>query len=146
MTNAVSLAQQASTGVSPSFRNRIINGNMVISQRNGTTAVNNSNNTYCLDRWVMETGLDNKFSAGQYTNAPTGFSNSLGISSNSAYSVPAGEYYGVAQKIEGFNTADLGWGTASAKTVTLSFWVYSSLTGTFAGSILNSALNRSYVF
>jgi hypothetical protein len=52
----------------------------------------------------------------------------------------------VQQYIEGFNVADLGWGTASAQTITVSFWVRSSLTGTFAGSVSNSAANRSYVF
>jgi hypothetical protein len=70
----------------------------------------------------------------------------LGVTSSSAYSVTATNVIGVRQPIEGFNTADLAWGTANAKTVTLSFQVYSSLTGTFGGSVLNSANNRSYPF
>ncbi len=77
---------------------------------------------------------------------PAGFSNYLGVTSSSAYSVPAGEYYVINQYIEGFNTADLAWGTANAATVTLSFLVRSSLTGTFGGALRNSADNRSYPF
>jgi len=133
-------------GNASTMKNRIINGAMVISQRNGTTAVNNSNNTYTLDRWVMQTGLDNKFTVAQSSTAPTGFSNSLLVTSSTAYSVPSGEYYTIVQKIEGFNTSDLAFGTASAKTINLSFQVYSSLTGTFGGALANSANNRSYPF
>jgi hypothetical protein len=77
---------------------------------------------------------------------PTGFTNYLGCTSTSAYSLATGEYCNVLQRIEGFNTADLGFGTANAKTFTLSFWVYSSLTGTFGGALQNSAQNRSYPF
>jgi hypothetical protein len=129
------------------MKNRIINGAMVISQRNGTSAVNNSNNTYTLDRWKMVTGLDNKFTVAQSTTAPSGFSNSLLVTSSSAYSVPAGEYYLIGQYIEGYNVADLAWGTASAKNVTVSFQVQSSLTGTFGGCIVNGgAYNYPFTY
>jgi hypothetical protein len=77
---------------------------------------------------------------------PAGFKNYLGITSSSAYSVLAGDYFLVGQPVEGFNTSDLGFGAAGASTVTLSFWVRSSLTGTFGGAINNSAYNRSYPF
>jgi len=132
--------------VTPSvnMKNRIINGAMTLNQRGFSGA--NTNNTYTLDRWVMQTGLDNKFTVAQSSTAPTGFSNSLLVTSSTAYSVPSGEYYTIVQKIEGFNTSDLAFGTASAKTITLSFQVYSSLTGTFGGSLANSANNRSYPF
>jgi hypothetical protein len=70
----------------------------------------------------------------------------LATTSSAATSLGATDYYVIQQKIEGFNTADLAWGTASAKTVTLSFLAYSSLTGTFGGSVSNSAGNRSYPF
>lgn len=132
------------------FRNRIINGGMAIDQRNGGTEVNPAvNATYYLDRWVVGQLVSGKFKIGQNAGSvtpPTGFTNYLGCTSLSSYSVGAGDYLGVSQKIEGLNVADLGWGTASAATVTLSFWVRSSLTGTFSGSILNSAANRSYIF
>jgi hypothetical protein len=64
----------------------------------------------------------------------------------SAYTVGAAELFKVTQVIEGFNCADLAWGTANAKAVTLSFWVRSSLTGTFGGAFVNGAFNRNYPF
>ena len=135
---------QSKLGIS--FKNRIINGAMVISQRYGTSAVSDAANIYVLDRWTSIASVSNKFSVGQYTNAPTGFVNSLGVSSNSSYTVLTGQAFVLQQAIEGYNVADLNWGTANAKTVTLSFQVYSSLTGTFGGVITNSAQNRSFPF
>jgi hypothetical protein len=129
------------------FRNRIINGDMRIDQRNAGasgTAV-----AYTVDRWGFNASLDTKGTwqqnAGSVT-PPAGFINYLGFTSNSAYSVPAGELFTFQQRIEGTNVADLGWGTANAKTITISFWVRSSLTGTFGGALRNSAANRSYPF
>jgi hypothetical protein len=129
------------------FKNRIINGAMVIDQRNnGASVTPTADNTYTLDRWSVRLSAASKFSVQQTTTAPVGFVNSLKATSLSAYSVGASDFFAIQQAIEGFNTADLGWGTANAKTVTLSFQVYSSLTGTFGGSILNGAGNRSYPF
>jgi len=132
------------------LKNRIINGDMVISQRNGTSSVTpTATTTYLLDRWKADINVASKFSVQQNAGSvtrPAGFTNYLGATSSSAYSVGAAEYFLLGQAIEGFNVADLGFGTANAKTVTLSFWVRSSLTGTFGGSITNSAANRSYPF
>jgi hypothetical protein len=128
------------------FRNRIINGNMVISQRNGTSVVTPADNDYTLDRWRLPLSQPSKLTVQQSTTAPIGFSNSALITSTSAYSVGASEGFLFSQRIEGFNFADMAWGTASANTVTLSFWVRSSLTGTFGGSLSNSANNRWYAF
>jgi len=137
--------------MSSSFkRNRIINGNMVIDQRNAGANVTATDGGYTLDRWAaISYASASKFSVQQNAGSvtpPTGFANYLGCTSLSAYSVGATDIYGLYQRIEGFNVADLQWGTASAKTVTLSFVVYSSLTGTFGGAINNSAQNRSYPF
>lgn len=130
------------------FRNRIINGDMRIDQRNNG-ASGTTTNVYTLDRWQYVGSTTSKVTwqqnAGSVT-PPAGFSNYFGITSSSAYSVPAGELYSVTQAIEGLNVADLAWGSASAQSVTLSFWVRSSLTGTFGGSLQNSANNRSYPF
>lgn len=124
------------------FKNRIINGAMVIDQR--ATSVTDTN--YSVDRWEYASSTASKASVAQSTLAPSGFINSLGATSSSAYSVGASDYFFLGQKIEGFNTADLGWGAAGAQSVTLSFWVRSSLTGTFGGALRNSAGNRSYPF
>jgi len=128
------------------FKNRIINGAMVIDQRNAGASVTPAAATYTLDRWYAFMDVGSKFSVQQSTTAPAGFTNSMLITSTSAYTVGAGEAYGVRQMIEGFNAADFGWGTANAQTVTLSFKVRSSLTGTFGGVLRNSANNRTYPF
>jgi len=147
MTLAVNIAQSGSSNVT--FRNRIINGAMVIDQRNAGASVTPTNSQYLVDRWQAALNAASKFTVQQNAGSvtpPTGFSNYLGCTSSSAYSVPASETYAVRQMVEGFNFADMAWGTASAKTVTLSFWVYSSLTGTFGGALQNSAYTRSYPF
>jgi hypothetical protein len=132
------------------LKNKIINGAMVIDQRNAGASVNNGTGTvYTLDRWASYGGTSNKFSIQQDAGGvtpPVGFNDYLGITSSSAYAVPAGESYQISQLIEGYNIADLAWGTANAKTVTLSFWVRSSLTGTFGGALQNGSFNYSYPF
>ena len=128
------------------FRNRIINGGMVIDQRNAGASITPTNASYSLDRWQWALTQPSKLTAQQSTTAPVGFTQSNLITSSSAYSVGAAEVFLFRQRIEGFNTADFGWGTANAKTVTLSFWVRSSLTGTFGGAIRNNAQDRSYPF
>ena len=131
------------------FKNRIINGDMRIDQRNAGASSTPALATYLVDRFQTEISVVSKFTYGQNLNSvtpPVGFSNYLGCQTASAYSVGATDYFLLEQKIEGFNTADLGWGTANAKTVTLSFWAYSSLTGTFGGNLQNNAANRFYPF
>ena len=128
------------------FKNRIINGGMVIDQRNAGASVTPTANAYTLDRWYAAMSQASKYSVQQTATAPEGFINSLKVTSLSAYTVGASEYFQITQQIEGLNVSDLGWGTANAKTVTLSFQVYSSLTGTFGGAIANGAFNRSYPF
>ena len=128
------------------FKNRIINGAMGISQRNGTSTVTPGSTDYLTDRWHVAMSQSSKFTGAQSSTAPTGFSNSLIITSSSAYSVLSTDYFVVRQAIEGFNFADCGFGTASASTTTLSFWVRSSLTGAFGGSLYNATGNRSYPF
>ena len=134
--------------ISSVFRNRIINGAMTVSQYNGTSSVTPTATSYVIDRFTYYCGgVASKFALQQLSaSPPVGFANYLGATSQSAYSVSSSERFGIYQAIEGFNTYDLQWGTANAKTVTLSAWVYSSLTGTFGGSIQNYAQNRSYPF
>ena len=136
----------ASPPNSMGFRNRIINGDMRIDQRNAGAGVTANDGIYTLDRWYYNAWQNGKGTIQRSTTAPTGFSNSLLFTSSSAYSVGAGETFDIQQRIEGLNVADLAWGSASAASVTLSFWVRSSLTGTFGGALQNSAQNRSYVF
>jgi hypothetical protein len=130
------------------FKNRIINGAMVIDQRNNGASVD-INNGYSLDRWGGLVSVASKFTVQQNAGSvtpPAGFSRYLGATSSSAYNVQAAEVFAIRQAIEGLNISDLAWGTASAAAVTLSFWVRSSLTGTFGGALRNSGATRSYPF
>ena len=154
MTRARELAELAAaydSGGLSNMRNRIINGAMVIDQRNAGASVATSSGTflYSLDRWQAIYAQTSKYTIQQNAGAvtpPVGFVNYLGITSTSAYSALTNDYFSIRQIIEGFNIADLGWGTANAQAVTLSFQVRSSLTGTFGGALVNGAENRSYPF
>ena len=129
-----------------SNRNKLINGSMVIDQRNGGGSVTPDGSSYTLDRWRLGASAASKVSVQQSSVAPEGFSNSALITSVSAYTMGAIEEINFGQRIEGYNASDLGWGTASAKAVTLSFWVRSSLTGLFSGAVKNADGTRSYAF
>jgi hypothetical protein len=135
-----------------SYRNKIINGDMRIDQRNAGASVTITNIaaiTYVLDRFYAYGTVSSKFSVQRNSGAvtpPAGFTNYLGVTSLSAYTPVAGDEFSIGQTLEGFNVADLGWGTADAKAITISFWARSSLTGTFSCAARNSATNRGYVF
>lgn len=130
------------------FRNRIINGDMRIDQRNaGASVTPTAGGVYPVDRFIGAEDSDGAMTAQRDSSAPIGFVNSVKFTTTTAdASLGATQFALVVQYIEGTNVADLAWGTANAKTVTLSFWVRSSLTGTFGGSLRNSAANRSYPF
>ena len=129
--------------ISSVFRNRIINGAMVISQV-GTSATISTTKAYIPDRWGCNANYTTSSTIAQSSNAPTGFVNSCLITVGTGASPAANDYFRVSQGIEGYNIADLGWGTANAKTITISFWVKSSLTGTFGVGLFNTN-TRSYV-
>jgi hypothetical protein len=121
---------------------------MVIDQRNAGASVTPTD-AYTLDRWFSNTSVASKFSVQQNAGSvtpPAGFTKYLGVTSLSAYTVGSSEFFLQTQYIEGFNIADLAWGTASASPVTLSFWVRSSLTGTFGGALNNNGNSRSYPY
>jgi hypothetical protein len=146
--NTLDTNTQQDLGISN--KNRLINGDMTISQRNGTSSITpTADDTFTLDRWAARISAASKLSFQQNAGSvtpPAGFTNYLGATSLSAYSVSSTDYFAITQGIEGFNTADLNWGTANAKTITLSFWVRSSLTGTFSGALLNDTRDRVYPF
>jgi len=134
------------------LKNRIINGAMVIDQRNAGASIATTVDyaeTYTLDRWYYRNIVASKYTIQQNAASvtpPTGFTNYLGCTSTSAYTVGAAEFFTIGQAIEGFNVADLDFGKATAKTITLSFQVRSSLTGTFGGVVANSGFTRTYPF
>lgn len=149
--NVTVAGNMTSTGMvvpSSSFlRNKIINGAMEIDQRNAGASATFPTDGYVIDRWYCAEQTDGVMSIQQVVDAPAGFVNSARVTTTTAdASLSAAQYVIMTQAIEGFNTIDLAWGTASARPVTLSFWVKSSLTGTFGGAIVNSNVTRSYPF
>ena len=148
MSNARELAELGGSygqGGFVGMKNRIINGAMVIDQRNAGAAITVQG--FGVDRFVTMNQCDGVVSSQQVSDGPTGFDKSLKVTVTTAdASLGTIQYVEVRQLIEGFNVADFGWGASGASTVTLSFWVKSSLTGTFGGSLINTYVNRSYPF
>jgi hypothetical protein len=153
MTQAVTLAQLGNSGVN--FRNKIINGDMRIDQRNAGAIQTPVDSGYTLDRWKYYSSQSGKLTSRQTPSTTetgylgrlaAGFSNYLAYTSTSAYTVTGNDYFCPLQGIEGYNIADFAFGTSSAKPITLSFWVNSSLTGTFTGALTNSGNTRSIAF
>jgi hypothetical protein len=129
------------------MRNRIINGNMMIDQRSNGASVTPATSapTYTVDRFFVNLDTATTRTSQQSSTAPTGFIKSFLVTNTTGANAAAGDQNIIQQSIEGFNVADLGWGTASAQTITISFWVYSSLTGTYGVALTNSVANRCYV-
>jgi hypothetical protein len=128
------------------FKNRIINGAMVIDQRYSGASQSPAPSGYSADRWAIFKAGTGTWSYQLSSNAPAGFSSSMLLTVTATETPSSGDYFIIQQPIEGFNTYDLSWGTANAKTITLSAWVYSSVTGTFSGALRNFATTLSYAF
>jgi hypothetical protein len=128
------------------FKNRLINGAMVIDQRNAgaSVSVTNGSQPYTLDRYVAYNNSTNTFTVQQSSTAPSGFSNSLVVTNGTATSNTSTMYQLLGQRIEAYNFNDFSWGTASAKALTVSFWVYTSQAGTYSFVLRNGANNRFY--
>ena len=130
------------------LKNRIINGDMRIDQRNAGASVTISGaaNIFGVDRWFGLSTSPAVFTMQQVSDAPASFINSVVVTvTTQDTSLAASDFNSFRYIIEGLNVADFGWGTANAQSVTLSFWVKSSLTGTFTCAFRNSAVNRSYI-
>ena len=145
-------AQDARDLVSAGRKNKIINGAMLIDQRNNGAANTNSNG-YHLDRFRTQvSGMDQLVQTYQQVNeGPTGFTKSLKITTTTPEASIAGssEYLSVYQKMEGINLQDLAYGTNNAKPVTVSFYVKSSIIGTFGYTVYRNetqdrSINKTY--
>ena len=147
MYNGTVSANQVTPSVN--MKNRIINGAMVIDQRNNGASVTPTASAYTLDRWYANISQSSKFSVQQNAGSvttPAGFTNYLGITSLSAYSISSSDAFVVYQRIEGNNMADLGWGTSNAKPVTISFWAKCSVANsTFSIGLRDGSFSYSYV-
>ena len=143
-SNTVSDAYNALNPVM--FRNRFINGDMRIDQRNNGGTVS-GHVTYPVDRFrVIKDTAAGTMTMQRSSTAPLGFNTSVVYTVGTAYTPGSSENNFFVQLIEGYQTADFGWGTTGAVPVTLSFWVRCSLTGYFGGSLRNGASNKSFIF
>ena len=133
-------SQEVRDLISAGRKNIIINGATNIHQRGGTS----TGNTYLLDRWHIYSSPTGKHTVSQDTESPVGFKYSMKWTSASAYTPTSGNYFYTGQKIEGHNWDKLEYGTANAKTITISFWARSSITGTWSGIVKNNAQDRTY--
>ena len=147
MSNARKLADNLPTEGQLSGRNAITNGGMTVDQRNsGSATTPTADRTYTLDRWMARLNNASKYSVQQVTDAPSGYYNSLKVTSAAATTVGSTDYYQINTIVEGYNLTAFDFGLSTAKKLTLSFWVKSSLTGTFAGAYSNNAGNRFYAW
>ena len=129
------------------MKNRIINGAMVIDQRNAGAVNTPANGGYSVDRWQSNYSGGGVYSCQQTTTAPAGFASSLKLTVTTAdSSIAATDVYALAQIIEGYNIADFNEGSANAKTFTISFWVQSSVTGTYSVGVRSSSGDYGYAF
>jgi hypothetical protein len=137
-------------GLQSGNRNRLINGDMRIDQRNnGASVTPLSGVTYLVDRWAANVAQSSKLTFGRNLNSiapPAGFSNYLGIQTAAFYTPGASEQFVLQQAVEGVNIQDLLWGTAAALPATISFVARSSMTGVFGAVLKNGSGTRSYAF
>jgi hypothetical protein len=146
---AMATGQTINTNNTYGFKNRIINGNMVVNQYTPGSSVSSTAGTTVrpIDRFFVDNNGSGTVTCAQSTSVyPAGFTNSLSLTVTATDTAAAGDYLLLSQAIEGYNTADLNWGTANAATITVSFWVRSSITGTYGASIRGGTSFQSYPF
>lgn len=131
-------------GLISGFANRIINGDMRIDQRHAGNIFTPAATVYGPDRWQLQLSTGSKLTFQQAFTITPGFTNSLKCSVAATYVPLATDVFTERQGIEGLNIADLMWGTASAKSVTVSFWAQSSVAGVYNIALQNAAANRCY--
>lgn len=132
------------------LRNRLVNGSMLINQRGNTSfSIPSATGTYICDNWIAAAVLGGgaiTISNNGAVPGGTGFTNSINCSTTTTRTLGSSEYATIQTGIEGYRMIDFNFGSASAKTITLSFWVYASTTGSYSGSIMNAGNSRSYPF
>ena len=139
--------QQLPTAGPLSNRNMIMNGDMRIDQRNGGSSTTpTADQTHVFDRWMIRNaGGSGRFSVEQSGVSPNNIDPSMLLTVTTTDTPAAGEFYGVEQRVEGYVLSPSAIGSSDAKALTLSFWVRSSLTGTYCCSFRNAGADRSFV-
>jgi hypothetical protein len=128
------------------MRNRIINGDMRVDQRNAGASVTAASPGFVIDRWLQQASAGSLTVQRTASVVPAGFSYAYGITVASVNTRNATDYSMFSQNIEGINLADMDFGLSTAAAVTLSFWVRSSIAGLYSGVLGSGDNNRSYGF
>ena len=148
MTKARELAELGASYDSGALSNRNIlkNGGQTVDQRNSGSAITlTSSHQYATDRFICRLGTSSSSTAQRVADAPDGLYNSVKITIGTGATPSAATATGYfAYKTEGLDTSHLNFGSSNAETITLSFYVKSSLTGSFGVTVANDALNRSF--
>ncbi len=142
------------SGGGTAFKNLLIGGDFTTNPwQRGTSFSSVANNTYTADRFEFNYGTvgSGAFNIAQVADAPTQAQagttaiNSLKVTVGAAAtSTGAGTYAYITQPIEAVNFGQLGFGASGAQSATLSFWVKSSVTGTYSAVLQNYAQTASY--
>ena len=144
-TNGITYNDGSLQPSAPVGKNIIINGNMQIAQRATSTSSITNNGYHTVDRFQTFNDTMGTWTQSQSTTAPSGqgFATSLKMDCTTADASPsAADRLGIRQRFEGYNIAELNYGTASAQTTTLSFWVRSNKTGTYIAELYGVTDNR----
>ena len=138
--------QQFASLVSSGLRNRIINGDHRIDQRNSGAAVTPTvTATFLTDRFQQLLTQPSKLTYQQVADAPPGFKFSLKCTVANQYNPISTDVFIVRQRIEGQNIIDFQLGMATAQTITITVWVKGSVPGTYNCAIKNLSATRSYI-
>jgi hypothetical protein len=146
----LSLADVIAAGGAPAAqnRNRLINGHFIIDQRYSFAAVTPAAGAYICDRWDIGISQPSKIQvqAQSNINFQPGAAGQLNLSTVSAFTAAAADYFQIGQSVEFQNISDFNFGYSNASAITLSFLVTASVAGTYSGSLTNTGSARSYVF
>ena len=127
-------------------RNAVQNGAMMVDQKGGTTTLSGYSAAK-PDRFTAFVSNAGTQTVAQDSESPAGFHKSLKATNTVVdSSIASGDRAAIIYRFEGNDAARFAFGGSDAKTVTLSFYVRSSITGTHGGALGNGADNRSYPF
>jgi len=129
-------AQEARDFVSAGRKNLVINGAMQVAQRGTSTFT--GTNVYSLDRWASISNTTDYTVQQSSTNPGYGFGNSILYTVTATKNPSGSTYASIQQRIESYVMSSLGWGTNYAKSITVSFWVRSSVPGIYTVTIKSS--------
>ena len=145
--DAISVAKIDSTAQSLSNRNLVKNGSMQVHQRTGTITLSQNAITYTLDRMCFYKSNAGTQTVEQTNDSPIGISRAMLVKNTSAdSSIASTDRVAFIYRMEGLDAQKLEFGTVNAKTITISWYVKSTVNGKFGGAVGNGSDNRAYPF